>query len=116
MNNLSTTINNHFSDRAINYDDKSGWVYNKDILDTIFKFSMCSECSSPVVRIGDLGSGTCVVSDYIFSKMCFQNKMQIFAIDINEEMLLRCTNDSIIRIVSSIEHLPFLNSFFDILG
>lgn len=97
----------HFTERAENYNEGEHWVNNSSVLNTINSFLPQKKS-----RIVDLGAGTCIVSDYILKNQV--DDYSIYAVDINEDMLNKCQNNDIVRIVSDIEKMPFNNSFFDV--
>ena len=114
MGDLISSVNKHFSKRATKYNDNNGWVYDERILSSIKEFVESSKKTS-ICRIGEMGAGTCVVSNYLFENYANTSFAEYYAIDINERMLNECQNEAITKIVSPIEETPFSNSYFDIL-
>lgn len=118
MNNFGpdSDINIHFMERYDKYNDKNTWVYNESILEAIYTLAISSNISDQsTIHIADLGAGTCIVSEHIFNNLSDKYKTQVIAVDINEKMLSKCNNNAIIKIVSSIDKLPFVNSYFDVI-
>lgn len=113
MKTMLSKINSHFSERSLSYNDKNSWVFNKKILEEIFMLVKNNYYTDSVIRYADMGSGTCVVSDELEKRL--DNIAQIFAVDINKKMLEKCNNEHLIKVNSSLEMLPFLDNYFQII-
>lgn len=107
-----TEITKHFSSRSNTYDAISTWVNNDTILSCITDCIPELLGEQEILNIVDLGAGTGAVSKYIHRKYPFNKK--ITAVDICQDMLSKISEPDIIKYVSSLENMPFLDNTFDV--
>lgn len=104
----TSSITEHFEMRSTVYNEHCGFIKNEKLLRDI---GNAISSNNDMLSILGVGAGAGAVSSYLAN--LFNKRASIYALDISKEMLDKIADPSIIRIVGSVEHIPFDDNFFD---